>query len=126
MAAHSRARKDNMKLVESSNSNGWTTLTMDFSDDTYESYKRQLAEIEKMKYGNSIPANVQKIDHIFENMSGRNIHIENALAQIVCSVLVYHRGMKNVPIQMQAKAAHIIERIEKMNMSEDDLYRYFD
>src|SRR5574344_1734268 len=117
-----------MKLVES-NANGITTLTMDFSDDTYESYKRQLAGIEKMKYGNSIPASVQKIDHIFENMSGRNINIENALAQIVCSVLVYHHlieDMKNVPFQMKAKAAHIIERIEKMNMSEDDLYRYFD
>lgn len=113
-----------MKLVES-NANGITTLTMDFSNDTYESYKRQLAGIEKMKYGNSIPANVQKIDHIFENMSGRNIDIENALAKIVGSVLVYHKGMKNVPIQMKAKAAHIIERIEKMNMSKDDLYKYF-
>ena len=117
-----------MRIVES-NANGITTLTMDFSDDTYESYKRQLAGIEKMKYGNSIPANVQKIDHIFENMSGKNLKIENALAQIVCSVLVYHHlieDMKNVPIQMQAKAAHIIERIEKMNMSKDDLYKYFD
>ena len=118
-----------MKLVESSNANGITTLTMDFSDDTYESYKRQRAGIEKMKYGNSIPANVQRIDHIFENMSGKNIYIENALAQIVGSVLVYHqdlvKDMKNVP-KMKAKAAHIIERIVKMNMSVIDLYKYFD
>ena len=117
-----------MKLVES-NANGITTLTMDFSDDTYESYKRQLAGIEKMKYGNSIPANVQKIDHIFENMSEKNIKIENALAEIVSSILVYHHlieDMKNVPIQMKVKAVHIIERIEKLNMSEDDLYKYFD
>ena len=118
-----------MRLVEGINADGFTTLTMDFSDDTYESYRRQIAEIEEMKYGNSIPVNVQKIDHIFENSSERNIDIENALTQIVCSVLVYNRSMKsmkNVPILLKEKAAHIIERIEKMNMSEYDLWKYFD
>lgn len=132
---HKSSRKDNMRIVESSNANGMATFTMDFSGDTYESYKRQVAGIEEQKYGKDIPSNVKHLDGLLEKISSayygqmERTQFEDTIIMLVKTLALYKDrdefDRHIPPCSLKVAIAFVAEWAVK-NFTEEELAIYFD
>ena len=134
-----------MRIVESgmllsSNDNEITTrvvhpLAFDIIVDTYESYRRQIAHLEKMKYGKDIPSNVKDLDSRFEEISShysgpmeKRPGFENAIAMLVRTLALYKNSEAFdsciQPCELKRLLEAVSDWIEK-NFTEKELEIYF-